>query len=195
MAEIRISDKISYIEATEEPLSADIGIIREDGVTWLYDVGDGESITDIDGSCNVVLSHFHQDHIGNIEKVRAQELFVSKETFAHTHKGTVITESIHIGNLHIFPLPSSHAKGSLGLEVDGTYAFVGDGLYCRSKDGNYVYNVQLLKEEINVLKNLKAPYLLASHFPGMIRKKEDVIAELEAIYATRTGNDPFIKLD
>ena len=37
--EIVINDKISYIEATDDPLSADIGIIRDSGRTWLFDVG------------------------------------------------------------------------------------------------------------------------------------------------------------
>ena len=42
MDTIRISDAISYIEASDDPLCADIGIIRRDGGTWLYDVGNGE---------------------------------------------------------------------------------------------------------------------------------------------------------
>ena len=40
--EIRINGKISYIKASENPLSADIGIIRENGTTWLFDVGGAE---------------------------------------------------------------------------------------------------------------------------------------------------------
>ncbi len=195
MNEIILSEKISYIEFTENPLSADIGIIRDNGITWLYDVGNGEKcISELDGSYHVVLSHFHQDHIGNIGKIQAEELYVSKETYKHILKGTIVRDSIYIGNLHIFPLPSSHTSGSLGLEIDGTYAFVGDALYCKVKDGSYVYNAQLLKEEIDVLKKLRAPFLLVSHFNGLIRKKEDVIAELEMIYKMRVQNDPEIRI-
>ena len=59
----RISDKISYIPATENPLSADIGIIRDGGQTWLFDVGDSAAAIDgLSGSFQVVLSHFHGDH-------------------------------------------------------------------------------------------------------------------------------------
>ncbi|MBQ6256877.1 MAG: hypothetical protein IJJ60_09855, partial [Clostridia bacterium] len=62
MDEIKINDKISYIASSENPLSAEIGIIRDNGVTWLYDVGNGENhIPDLDGGYNIVLSHFHQD--------------------------------------------------------------------------------------------------------------------------------------
>ena len=55
MNRIRINDKISYIEASDNPLSADIGIIEDNGSTWLYDVGNGEkSICELDGSYHVV---------------------------------------------------------------------------------------------------------------------------------------------
>ncbi len=199
MNEIFVNEKISYIEATDNPLSADIGIVKEENASWLYDVGNGEtSISGLNGSYNVVLSHFHADHIGNIDKIRAKELYLSKETYEYLPNETatsnihIVTEPIHIGNLHIFPLPSSHAKGSLGLEIDGTYAFVGDALYCMTKNNNYVYNEQLLKEEIDVLKSISSPFVLVSHFKGFIRKKEDVLQELETIYEMRIKGCPEI---
>ena len=50
MKKITISERISYIEATEEPLSADIGIIRCGDTEWLYDVGnDLRSLDGLDG--------------------------------------------------------------------------------------------------------------------------------------------------
>ena len=192
---IEISDRISYIEATEDPLSADIGIVRDGERVWLYDVGDGEkSIEGLDGCFNVVLSHFHLDHTGNIGRISASDIFASAETRRHIGCGTVVTDDLYFGDLHIFPLPSSHAKGSLGLEVCGAFAFVGDALYSRVKDGFYIYNAQLLRDEIRVLKRLRADRLLVSHFKGLIREKRDVIAELEEIYGMRNGGDPEIKV-
>ncbi|MBR6299925.1 MAG: hypothetical protein IKR36_03385 [Clostridia bacterium] len=186
---IRINDKISYIEASDNPLSADIGIIEDNGSTWLYDVGNGEkSISGLDGSYHVVLSHFHPDHTGNISRVRTGSIYVSRETYAHVQCGTVVNDDLYIGNLHIFPLPSSHTKGSLGLEVDGEYAFIGDALYSKVKDGYYIYNAQLLKNEIQVLSALRAPNLLVSHFKGLIREKVAVIDELRTIYGMREKN-------
>ena len=105
-----------------------------------------------------------------IGRIRAESLYVSNETYAHVHRGTIVSRDIHIDQMHIFPLPSSHTKGCLGLEVDETFAFVGDALYSKVKDDCYVYNAQLLCEEINVLSALRSPWLLVSHFPGMIRK-------------------------
>ncbi|MGI6214331.1 MAG: hypothetical protein ACOYIT_00375 [Christensenellales bacterium] len=195
MEEIRINSKISYIKASANPLSADIGIIKTCGNTWLYDVGSGEkSISGLNGSYNVVLSHFHKDHAGNIDRIRAKALYVSKETYRHVRRGIVVSSDIYTDGLRIFPLPSSHAKGCLGLEVDETYAFVGDALYCRPKGGLYVYNTQLLKEEIEALSRLKASWLLASHFEGLVREKDKVIDELKAIYAKRDINSPYIRV-
>lgn len=184
MKEIAINEKISYIACSENPLSADIGIIREGNALWLYDVGSDErAISQLTGSYHVVLSHFHQDHIGNLEKLSIAEAFVSPETKRHVRMGTVVDKDIFIGGLHIFPLPSSHCKGCLGLEVDETYAFVGDALYSKARDGYYVFNAQLVKEEIEVLRGLKAPYLLVSHYKGLIHPRDEAIAELEALTA------------
>ena len=190
-----INDRISYIEATEEPLSADIGIIRCGDTEWLYDVGNDErSLAGLDGQYNVVLSHFHQDHTGSLDKIRVGELYVSGATFRHTGWGTVVNGELTIGDLRIFQIPSSHTKGCLGLEIGNEYAFVGDALYCKAKNGYYAYNSQLLKDEIEVLKQLKAQKLLVSHFQGLVRLKDEVIAELEQIYSKREKNNPDIRV-
>ena len=195
MKEIIINEKVSYIECSEDPLSADIGIIRDGDAVWLYDVGSDErAISELTGNYNVVLSHFHQDHTGNIGKITVKEAFVSDETKRHVQMGTVADRDVYIGNLHIFPLPSSHCKGCLGLEVDEAYAFVGDALYSKLRDGYYIFNTQLVKDEIAVLKSLKAPYLLVSHFKGLIRRRDEMIAELEELYQHRDKNSPEIKI-
>lgn len=193
---------ISYIQATDRPLSSDVGIIREGKTTWLYDVGNQEAagvlakIASIceEPDCRIVLSHFHQDHIGSLEKlsVNKNTLYVSRETSRHVPDAIIVDGELYFDHFHIFPLPSSHAKGCLGFEVDETYAFVGDALYCKRKGNRATYNAQLLKEEIAVLKKLQAPYLLVSHWEGMVRKREDVLKELETIYRQREKGNPEI---
>ena len=195
MKENIINEKISYIECSDDPLSADIGIIRDGDAVWLYDVGSDErAISELTGNYNVVLSHFHQDHTGNIGKLNIKEAFVSPETKRHVQMGTVADKDIYVGNLHIFPLPSSHCKGCLGLEVEETYAFVGDALYSKFRDGYYIFNAQLVKDAIAVLKKLKAPYLLVSHFKGLVRCRDEVIAELTELYKHRGKNSQEIKV-
>ena len=195
MSLIAINDQISYIEASEDPLSADIGVVRDGGSVWLFDVGNGDkAISGLTGSYRVVLSHFHADHAGNVGKVRAEALYLSAETFRHVHAGTVVSADTYVGDMHIFPLPSSHTKGSLGLEVGEDYAFVGDALYSKVKDGFYLYNAQLLQDEIRVLRALRAPFLLVSHFPGLVRERAEVLDELMAIYALRDKDTAEIRV-
>ena len=192
---IRINDAISYIEASEDPLSADIGIVKDGGTVWLYDVGNGaRAISGLTDRYHIVLSHFHADHVGNVEKVSADALYVSGETFRHVRKGTVVSADTYVGDLHIFPLPSSHTKGCLGLEVGETYAFVGDALYCKVRDGFYLYNAQLLNEEIKVLSALRSPWLLVSHYKGLVRERADAIDELKTIYAMREKDTAVIRI-
>ena len=195
MAAAAINEKISYIEASDDPLSADIGIVQAESGVWLYDVGCGEkNIEGLNGSYSIVLSHFHQDHTGNLDRLRADALYVSRETFNHVGRGTVVESGLRMGGLMVFPIPSSHARGCLGLEVDEEYAFVGDALYSKVRDGFYVYNAQLLKVEIEVLKALKAPRLLVSHFKGLARDRKEVLEELAEIYAMRDRNSSEIRV-
>jgi hypothetical protein len=42
------------------------------------------------------------------------------------------------------------------------------------------------------LKGIKAPRFLLSHRPGLVRPKEEVIAELEALYGRRRPGDAFL---
>ena len=193
---IRISDNISYIEASDNPLCADIGIIKGAEGIWLYDVGNGEhNIAMLNDSYNIVLSHFHADHAGNIDKIKYESLYVSNETYKHVHDGIIVNENKVIGNIAIFPIPSSHAKGCLGLMVDDAYAFVGDALYGRVRAGYYTYNVQFLKEEIEVLKAIPAEYLLVSHYKGMVADKSRIIERLMGIYDMRDKNSSEIRAD
>ena len=186
MSIIAINDRLGYIEASDDPLSADVGIIKTEGGVFLYDVGNGnKNASELAGEYNVVLSHFHADHTGNIDRIKTRSLYVSAQTYRHVNRGTVVRADICVNDVHIFSLPSSHTDGCLGLETRDGFAFVGDALYSKVKDGAYVYNAQLLKEEIEVIRALRAELLLVSHYKGMIRKKEDVINELLAIYALR----------
>ncbi|MBQ4642721.1 MAG: hypothetical protein IJB66_00705 [Oscillospiraceae bacterium] len=199
MAEIlKIADKISYIKATGNPLSADVGMIEGDEYLWIFDVGADESVP---MSLNVikkpkkaVVSHFHPDHMANLEHVMLEEVFLGANTFKYAKRGTVVADDIFIDDgvkIHIFPLPSSHAKGSVGLET-GDYAFLGDATYATMKQGRVCYNASVLKEEITVLKNLSAKFFLISHDEKFIRPKEEIIAELEEIYSKRDPKESFI---
>ena len=195
---IKINDRLSYIGASENPLSADVGIFFGDEAVWLFDLGSsGEAaklINGIDRPKKAVISHFHPDHMGNLEHAKTDEIYLGANTFKYAKRGTVVDRDIFIEDgekIHIFPLPSSHAKGSLGLEI-GEYAFLGDGTYATMKQGKVCYNASVLKDEITVLKNLSAKFFLISHDEKFIREKEEIIAKLEEIYSKRDPKDSYI---
>lgn len=194
----KITDQISYIPAIETPLSADIGIIQCDGTVWLYDVGSTEeaaaAVNALPGPKKIVLSHFHPDHTGNVGCVAYDTLYAGAFTCKRLGAGTAVGEHLYFEDgIHLFPLPSSHAKGCLGLEY-GDYAFLGDATYSTMKEGRAAYNAGLLQELIAVLKSLRANWFLLSHKEPFACSKADVVAQLEEIYALRSPHDPYIFL-
>lgn len=96
--------------------------------------------------------------------------------------------------LEIYPMPNSHAKGSLALLVNESYLFLGDALYSKTKGNKYVYNAQLLKEEIELLKQLPAKFIISSHATPPVREKSIELSRLEEIYAKRKKEDAYIYL-
>ena len=199
MAEIiKINDRISYIKATGKPLSTDVGIVEGDEFIWIFDVGADESVpislNKIQKPKNAVISHFHPDHMGNLEHVDLNEVYLGANTFKYAKRGKVVDGDVFINDgaeIHLFPLPSSHAKGSIGMET-GDYAFLGDAIYSTMKQGKVCYNASVLKEEIAVLKNLSAKFFLISHDEIFVRPKEEIISELEEIYKKRDPKESYI---
>ena len=203
MKPVRISDRIYHYPAIEMPLAADVGVVEGDTYTWLYDLGPHTAaIQALSGMApakplRLALSHFHQDHIAGFDQLPLHELYVGKHTYKYTHRGIVVESDLYIDDgvkIHFFPLPSTHAKGSLGMEVDETYAFLGDGIYPMQKNGQALYNANLLADQLRVLRSLRAPYFLLSHDDPFVHRKEEVIAELEAIYARRQSQSMYIEI-
>ena len=191
----RISEAVYRVPAVDEPLSADIGVVYAGSAVWLYDVGAIPGLLrEIDTRglpVFCVLSHFHPDHIAALGAIAPERLFLGANTFKYVGRGEIVREDILVGDVRVFPLPSSHAKGSLGLEFGG-YAFLGDGICSCTKGGREAYNTGVLGETIKRLKSLSAEYFLLSHDEKFVRKRGEVIAELEEIFSTRTKDSAFI---
>ena len=49
-------------------------------------------------------------------------------------------------------------------------------------------------DQLRVLRSLRAPYFLLSHDDPFVHRKEEVIAELEAIYARRQPQSMYIEI-
>ena len=120
----KITDRISYVPASMNPLSSDIGIVRGDSRLYLYDVGSSlpalKLLQELPDSKAVVISHFHGDHTwwlsdhkhgehgvandDNIstdyERPRYSSLYVSKisaqYTEPHDDRTVLVTEPVSI---------------------------------------------------------------------------------------------------
>lgn len=199
MREIVISGPLSYLPSSEDPLSADVGILRLDGGTWLFDLGAApkaaEHINALPGKKRAVISHFHKDHCGNLGRVELEEVYAGAFTVKKLGLGVPVTGPLEpVPGLRLFPIPSSHAKGCLGLCWEG-YAFLGDAVYAGGIKGRHGYNAGLLRELILTLRGLEAKTALLSHRTPPERPMAEVIGELEEIYSLRTSDSPYIFLD
>lgn len=201
MSLIKLTENISYLPATHSPFSSDVTFIKTNKATWIFDAGMSQAAADeinkIEGPKNIVISHFHPDHIFNLTKVKCDNLYVSKYTKRYTFKGTVIENDTVFEEepeIKIISFPSSHAKGCLCL-ICGDYAFMGDGTYAKEKIGNHTYNAQLLKSMIDVMESLTCPYFCLSHDRNYVQNRETVIQLYKDIYARHTADSPIISVE
>lgn len=187
--------KYKVLKGGENPLSCDVALIDTDNYLYVCEAGNKEEIVtklnEINKEKIIIISHFHLDHIANLNKLNYSKLYVGDNTYRYTQAGQIVSEDIYIDNLHLFKIPCCHAKGSIGLEYD-EYAFIGDALAPTNKNGEYVYNAQLLKQEIDTFKKLKANYFVSSHNMEEYKTKDEVINYLESIYSRREKSNSYI---
>lgn len=212
--QIYITDNISYIPASKGPLSADVGIIEGEEYLYLFDVGNNEEVAAyldaLPKKKMVILSHFHADHTGSIGRLAFERVYSGPimgkyyqyfvpgyEPEKEPVKYLKVMEPVKIFDgveLELYPMPSSHAKGSLLLQVNREFIFLGDGIYSRKKDGRAVYNVQLLKEQMKLLQELPGDKLFISHEKRPVKAKKSMLRFLEKIYEKREKKNPYIEI-
>ena len=206
-----------------DPLSADVVAVRGDSAWWIFDVGACDEAVDFINALsrspvnesaatplkkNIVISHFHRDHLLNVMRDLQGDVSLDFDTIyvgAYTSKSfgeiegvvkNVVMEPVSFDDgvkIQILPIPNSHAKGSLALIVDD-YVFLGDATYPMVGHGTPdVYNVQILGEQIKLLKSLKSTRFCLSHKRGLVRDKDSVIQFLESVYARRRKNENYIE--
>ena len=203
---VKIGERISCIMPTTDPLSSNVAVIEGKENIWLYDVGKHPRIPAMIAELKahtgknlvVILSHFHPDHIGNLSEIEYEKLYVGKNTYRYTHCGEIIEHEVWVKDgevtFCIFPIPSSHAKGSLALEVNESCCFWGDALYPAYKHEHAFYNVGILREQIKVVQDIAAPEFMLSHKKILLQKKQGVLAWLKSIYAKRSEGEAWIEV-
>jgi len=73
-------------------------------------------------------------------------------------------------------------------------AFLGDATFYGFKHKKKFYNVQLLQQEIEALRQIDASVFLLSHRRNFTKQKRAVITLLEQIYETRKSGDTEIEI-
>ena len=232
---VKLTDRIQYLQMSNDPLSADVIAVRGDRAWWIFDVGacdeavqfinalpripveeaaipvdeNGANLAACNNAArlakNVVISHFHRDHLLNVQRMYGGEISLDIDALyvgAYTSKTfgeiegvakNVVMEPLSFDDgVQIHILPNSHAKGSLALIVDD-FVFLGDATYPIVGHGAPdVYNVQILGEQIKLLKSLTPSRFCLSHKRGLVRDKTSVIQFLESVYARRQKNENYI---
>ena len=198
---INLTPEIFYLPSVENPISSDVVFIKpaDSEITWIFDTGANseaaEIINSIEGKKNIVISHFHPDHILNLLKVKYDNLYVTKYTKKYTRGGTVVDSDISFPDgIKIYQLPSSHSKGSLVLEYKD-YAFLGDATYCHFRLTAREYNVQLLEQMIKRIELIEAPNFCLSHDKDFVQPKESVLRIYKKILARRKSGNPTINVN
>ena len=191
----RINEKITFLEASDEPLSADVYFIEGNDFTYIIDAGSNDSayelITGIDKK-KIIITHFHQDHCANLNRIDIEDenLYVGGYTYKTLNKGTVVDSEIAINDgleLRIIPIKNSHARDSLCVVVNGEYLFLGDAFYSTMKG----YNVSLLHDEIALLESIPFTKAVFSH-DNSIYDRDYVLSSLKEIFSKRQKDNPYI---
>ena len=218
---VKLNDRIQYLQVSYDPLSADVVAVRGDSAWWIFDVGACDMAVDFINALprnpanddavslkkNIVISHFHRDHLLNVVRHCNGEVSLDFDTlYVGSYASKVVGEmsdrekvavtsplSFDDGmRIEILPIPNSHAKGSLILVVDD-FVFLGDATYPMVGHGEPdVYNVQILGEQIRFLKSLAQTRFCLSHKRGLVRDRNSVIQFLESVYARRQKNENYI---
>ena len=198
---INLTPEISYLPSVESPISSDVVFIKPQGsdTTWIFDTGTcgeaAELINAVEGKKNIVISHFHPDHMLNLLKVKYDKLYITKYTKKYTRAGEIVDgELLFPDGIKISQIPSSHSKGALILEYKD-YAFLGDATYCHFRLTAREYNVQLLDQMIKKMEEITAPNFCLSHDKGFVQPKESVLRIYRKILARRKNGSPTINVN
>ena len=181
-----IGEKIKYLPATNDPLSADVYLIDGDKYCYIYDVGNNENslqyINQLGKEKVVILSHYHEDHTGNIEGIHYHDLYVGKKTHEVIGKGIIVKDKLTINDgvkIDVIHCTSPHTDGSLIITVDNEYTLIADLYFTRPP-----FDKAKALKMIESLKMIDTKYFVISHQEDeKVVLKGKLIAELTAYFS------------
>lgn len=176
-----LTEKIKYLPAVDNPLSADVFFVEGDKRCYIYDVGNNEDslrhINQVNKEKTIILSHYHRDHIGNIDDIEYCDLYVGRETYHATGKGIIVEDSVSIQDgvkIEIIHCISPHTDGSLIVNIDNEYTLIADLYFTRPP-----FDKEKAMKMVKFLENIDTQYFVISHQEDAnVVPKEKLIAEL-----------------
>lgn len=175
-----ITERITYLPATDEPLSAEVYLIKGDQRCYVYDVGNNNGslryINQIEKEKTVILSHYHKDHIGNIEDINYAQLYIGRKTYETIGRGEIVDEVCTINDgvkIEILQCISPHTEGSLIVNVDNEYTLIADLYFTKPP-----FEKEKAMQMIAFLEKLDTKYFVVSHQKDKVIEKEKMLKEL-----------------
>ena len=106
-----IAPRLNYWPAASLPLCADIFVYEGRDCAWVFDVGYGQAalrrVQSLPGKFAVVISHFHQDHMGNLPELNPERLYLGQYTLRHTGSGQVVDTPMEPDRASVASVPYS----------------------------------------------------------------------------------------
>jgi glyoxylase-like metal-dependent hydrolase (beta-lactamase superfamily II) len=133
----------------------------------------------------VALTHFHDDHIGNLIYLpEGPAILASKNTARYLSRpSTLVSEDqdLDLGGyvIRLILVPSLHAKGCLDV-LSENFLFTGDSLYYRQSGSSYYYNPQIAYEMLKKHEAIPFTKAIAAH-ESPIHTKEEIITYLSKL--------------
>ena len=176
-----ISAKIKYLPSTNDPLSADVYCIEGDKYYYVYDVGNDDRslqyINQLSKEKIIIISHYHNDHTGNIVGLHNRDLYVGKKTYEVIGKGVIVEDklTIHDGvRIDVSYCISPHTNGSLIVTIDNEYTLIADLYFTRPP-----FECEKAMKMIESLRDIDTKSFVISHQEDeKVIPKETLIQEL-----------------
>lgn len=180
-----IAPGIFRVPPVREPLSSDVFVVEGEKRFYVLDAGTSdaayEAIRSLTKPVWMILSHFHRDHIGNMERLSPERVLCGLRTRKYVKDCTPVEEEILMDDgvlIRVQPVVSPHAPGCVMMTVNDTYTFLGDAAYARPGEGQGE-----AKGLVNALKKLNTQYLIASHNPeNPVEEKEAALRDIRQYF-------------
>jgi len=193
---IKVNEHLYYVEGLKNEPTPKICLVVGNKSSMLIDVGNkveqidslNKGIEDnkLPGIKYVVITHFHDDHLHNINLFKDKEIIVSKQTAKYvkfTSQLFIEKTTIDLGNylVTIDNLPNSHAKGSLLVYLNqDKIMLIGDALCGKITADSYTINRSLTYELKKRIEEYNVDFFIDGHSNLEDTTKEKVYKLIES---------------